>query len=131
MGRDEILSNQYPSRWLQNPSHVTQLACPSSVSPADPDQALHSTPPPSTHLSAPHSAPSHLSLIPAPPSRPCTVAPPLLVLVFPASIPPHLINMVDSRAQVPLLLRLVWGMPVAHWEQHRFRFGDTKKAGGF
>ena len=123
IGRDEILSNQYSWRWLHLPCQVTQLACPSSgyLSQLTLPRPLHVTAPPSFLPFSP-SFWSYWSLIVAPPSRSFVVAPPLRSqlpasnLVFPASIPPHLINVVNSRAQVPLLLRMVWGMPVAHWE---------------
>lgn len=35
--------------------------------------------------------------------------------------------MVDSRAQVSLLLRLVLRIPVTDWENHGFRLGDTEE----
>lgn len=38
--------------------------------------------------------------------------------------------MVDSRAQVSLLLRLVLGIPVTDWEEHSFRLGDTEEEDG-
>jgi hypothetical protein len=38
--------------------------------------------------------------------------------------------MVDSRTHIPLLLRLVLGMPVTYWEEHHLRLGDTKEEGG-
>lgn len=38
--------------------------------------------------------------------------------------------MVDGRAHVPFLLRLVSGMPVTYWEEHSLRLGDTKEQGG-
>lgn len=44
--------------------------------------------------------------------------------------PPHLIDVVHSRAHVPFLLGLVSGVPVTYWKQNRLRLRDPKEGGG-
>ena len=102
MGREEILSSQPSWRWL----HPPLLSHSAGWSLTDPVQAFTPLAPlPLSPSGWPQPSVTHTGS-----SFPVIHSSPALQSQQPA----HLIDMVDGRAHVTLLLRLVLGTPVAH-----------------